>query len=72
MCVRVCSYKSVSDRSLDLGARVEDPHGVDGGGDPGLMGQPVCSRGTKSHQQTQLLVLRLTFLTELFGFGFVQ
>lgn len=35
------SYQSVSHGGLHLCARVQDPHGVDGGRDPSLMGQAV-------------------------------
>lgn len=37
----VCSHQSVSDGCLDVGAGVEDSHGVDGGRDPSLMRQTV-------------------------------
>lgn len=38
------SYQSVGDGSLDIGAGVEDSHGVDRGRDTSLMGQPVWKR----------------------------
>ena len=40
----LCSHQSVGDGCLDVGAGVEDSHGVDGGRDPSLMGQTVCRR----------------------------
>ena len=38
---RKSTYQSVGDGGLHLGAGVQDPHGVDGGGEPSLVGQPV-------------------------------
>lgn len=39
--VNIFSYQSDGDGGLHVGAGVEDLHGVDGGGDASLMGQPV-------------------------------
>lgn len=45
------SYQSVGHSGLHFGAGVEDSHGVDGGGDPGLMGQPIWERSNKGSDE---------------------
>lgn len=43
------SHQSICHSSLNLSAGVEDSHGVDGGRDPSLMGQPVWKGKGQTH-----------------------